>query len=99
LDIYLRHFDWWNIHLDTHIAMSGFFESIRGNKSSTRLIGFVVIIIALVFSQEVLWFGREDIVQAAIAAGTIFITIAGPAMFFMFEQKKTEVKQEDDEKD
>ena len=78
--------------------MSGYLESIRGRKSSSRLIGCIVIIIALVFAQEVLYFGRDNVIVAAAAAGTIFITIAGPALIFMFEQKKTEIKQEDNEK-
>lgn len=75
---------------------AGFFESVTGNKSSSRLIGFVVIGATLVFVQEILWFGREDIIQAAIGAGTIFLTIAGPAMAFLFAQKKTETKSEGD---
>lgn len=78
--------------------MNGFFDSVRGNKSSSRLIGFLVIVMALIFAQEVLWFGRDDVVMAAAAAGTIFITIAGPAMVFLFNQKKTEVKGEHNEK-
>ena len=77
---------------------NGFFDSIRGNKSSSRLIGFIVIIVTLIFVQEILWFGREDIIEAAISGGTIFLTIAGPAMAFLFVQKKyNEVKKEKDE--
>ena len=73
---------------------TGFFESITGNRSSSRLIGFIVIIATLLFVQEILWFGRNNIIQAAISAGTIFLTIAGPAMAFLFAQKKTEIKSE-----
>ena len=73
---------------------TSFFQSISGNQSSSRLIGFIVIMIALVFAQEVLYFGRNDIMMAATAAGTIFITIAGPALAFLFAQKKNEIKQE-----
>lgn len=73
---------------------TSFFQSISGNQSSSRLIGFTVIIIALVFAQEVIYFGRNDIMMAATAAGTIFITIAGPAMAFLFAQKRNELKQE-----
>jgi hypothetical protein len=73
---------------------TSFFQSISGNQSSSRLIGFIVIMVALVFAQEVLFFGRNDIMTAATAAGTIFITIAGPAMAFLFAQKKNEIKQE-----
>lgn len=73
---------------------TSFFQSISGNQSSSRLIGFIVIICALVFAQEIIWFGKSDIMMAATAAGTAFITIAGPAMAFLFAQKKNELRQE-----
>lgn len=73
---------------------NGFFESISGNKSSTRLIGFIVIIAGLIFAEQVILLGRENIVQAAISAGTLFLTISGSAMAFMFAQKGQEIKQE-----
>lgn len=73
---------------------NGFFESISGNKSSSRLIGFIVIIAGLILAQEVIYLGRKDIVQAAIAAGTLFLTISGSAMAFLFAQKGQEIKQE-----
>ena len=76
---------------------TGFFESISGNKSSSRLIAFIVIMVALIFAQEVIYFGKDKVVESAAAAGTIFLTIAGSAMTFMFMQKKTEVKQESNE--
>ena len=72
----------------------GFFESISGNRSSSRLIGFIIIIIALLYAGVVLYLGRNDVVNAAIASGTLFVTIAGPAMAFLFAQKRTEIKQE-----
>ena len=73
---------------------TGFFESISGNRSSTRLIGFIIIIVGLIYSGIILFFGRHEIVTAAVASGTLFITISGPAMAFLFVQKKTEIKQE-----
>ena len=73
---------------------NGFFYSISGNKSSSRLIGFIVIIAGLILAQEVIILGRNDIVQAAIAAGTLFITVSGSAMAFLFAQKGQEIKQE-----
>lgn len=73
---------------------TGFFQSISGNQSSSRLIGFIVIMFALIFAQEVIWFGRQEIMTAAGAAGTIFLTIAAPAMAFLFAQKKTEIQKE-----
>lgn len=76
---------------------NGFFESISGNKSSSRLIGFIIIMFALVENIAVLYLGRADIVNAAIAAGTLFVTIAGSAMAFLFAQKSQEIKQEKNE--
>jgi hypothetical protein len=75
---------------------NGFFESTSGNRSSSRLIGFVIVCFALLENAVVLYIGRADVVQAAIAAGTLFITIAGPAMAFLFFQKGQEMKQEQD---
>jgi len=74
----------------------GFLQSISGRDSSTRLIGFLVIIGALLMSEQVLYWGRnsENLLLVASAAGTLFMTIAGPVLVWMFNQKKTEVKQE-----
>ena len=69
----------------------GYFRSVGGRKSSSRLIAAFVIFMAIVFAQEVLYFGRANVVQAAAAAGTIFITIGGPSMAFLFMQKKNEI--------
>ena len=74
---------------------TSFFESISGNKSSSRLIGFIIIMFALVETAVVLYLGRNDVVQAAISAGTLFFTIAGSAMAFLFAQKGQEIKQEE----
>lgn len=78
--------------------MNGFFQDKNGDRSSSRLAGIVVIVCALIFAQEVLWFGKDDVVLAAAAAGTIFLTIAGPAMGFLFWQKKTEIEDRDNKK-
>lgn len=63
---------------------TSYFHSISGNKSSSRLIGFIIILVALLDINVILYLGRESIVNAAVAAGTLFITIAGPAMGFLF---------------
>ena len=76
---------------------TGFFQSISGNNSSSRLIGFIVVVVALIFAQEVIYFGKQSVIESAAAAGTIFLTIAGPAMAFLFAQKKNEIKQEKNE--
>ena len=72
---------------------NGFFEAANGNKSSTRLISFITVMAAIVFAQEVIYFGRDNVVTAAAAAGTIFITIAGSAMAYQYNQKKNETKE------
>ena len=71
---------------------NGFLEAPSGNKSSSRLIGLLIITAALIFAQEVLYFGKESVIEAAAAAGTIFLTIAAPALAFLFKQKQTETK-------
>jgi hypothetical protein len=74
---------------------NGFFDSVSGNRSSARLGGWTVIVIALIFVQEVLYFGRTNVVMAATAAGTMFITIAGPTMVYLYRNKQTEVQHEE----
>ena len=74
---------------------NGFFDGVNGDRSSSRLSGFIIIIVALFFAGEVIWFGREQIMLAATSAGTIFLTIAGPAMLFMFQNKQAEIKAEE----
>ena len=74
----------------------GFFESKPGEKSSSRLSSFIVTIAALFLAQEVILFAywmKTDVILAAASAGTTFITIAGPSMYFMYNQKKGEEKK------
>ena len=70
--------------------MSGYFESSQGNKSSTRLIGFMVVLAALIFAQEVIIASWGNIIVGAASAGTIFLTIAAPVLTYMYQQKKNE---------
>lgn len=74
--------------------MKQFFNSLGGKKSSSRLLPFIVVMVALIQSTLVLYWGKDEILQAAVAAGTLFGLIAGSAMLFMFGQKKTEGEQE-----
>lgn len=80
---------------------TGFFQSISGNNSSSRLIAFIVVMASLLFTGFVLYSGLKkpdsDIIVITTAAGTLFIQIAGVAMGFLFMQKKNEVKQESNE--
>jgi hypothetical protein len=76
---------------------NGFLKSISGRDSSTRLIGFVVILYAMLMSYLVLYWGKEkdeSIMMLATSVGTLFTMIAGPVFVWMYGQKKTEVKQE-----
>jgi len=77
--------------------MNGYFYSTQGNKSSSRLIGAAVIVYAMVMAFLVLYWGKESgdsVIELAAASGLIFTTIGGSAMVFIFQQKRTEVKQE-----
>ncbi len=70
-----------------------YFNSISGNRSSSRLIAFIVIMVALLDCNLVLYLGKDNVLNSAIAAGTLFITMGGPAMAFLFVQKRNETNQ------
>lgn len=70
--------------------MSRYLENGNGDKSSTRLIGFIVVIWTLVLSTAVLYWGKENVILAAAAAGTLFTTMAGPTLIWIYQQKKQE---------
>lgn len=76
---------------------NGYFYSTHGNKSSSRLIGALIILYAMIMGFLVLYWGKEageSILALSTAVGLIFGTIAGSAMVFIFQQKRTEVKQD-----
>lgn len=77
---------------------NSFFQDSQGNNSSSRLIAFIVIIWALIASGILVTIKvfqpKADILSMSTASGLLFTTIAGPALAFLFLQKKTEVKQE-----
>lgn len=76
----------------------GFLQGENGNNSNSRLVADIVILAALCFAEQVLLFrGDAGIMVAASAAGTIFITVGGAAMAFLFAQKKQEIKKIIDE--
>lgn len=80
--------------------MNGFFEDSNGNKSNSRLIADVCIVVALIFAGVLVSVGynsNETTIQIATSAGLIFTTIAGPAMLFLFAQKKTEEENKQDD--
>ena len=79
---------------------NNFFKSISGRDSSTRLIGFIVIIYGMLMGFLVLYWGKragESVLQLALSSGTLFTMIVGPVFVWMYGQKKTEVKQESNE--
>jgi len=58
---------------------NSFLQGIDGNWSSTRLIGFIVVVAALALSEQILLFrGAESIIVTAAAAGTMFLTVQLP---------------------
>lgn len=76
--------------------MIQFFYSSFGRLSSTRLLGALMIGFSLLFVQEILIYGflnadPKDILTVAGAASTLFVSVAGSAMAFIFKQKQTEV--------
>ena len=76
---------------------TGFLQSISGNQSSTRLYGGAIIFYAMLMAFLILFWGEEkeeSIILLASAAGTMFITISGPTLIWMYGQKKNEIKQD-----
>ena len=72
---------------------TGFLEESPYIKSNSRLIGDIIILFALLLVCYVVMVGiyqGESIIIISASAGTMFTTIAGPAMFFIFKQKQTE---------
>lgn len=79
--------------------MTNYFEQSPGNKSSSRLTGFIVIMYALLLSTQVLILGfisGAPIIIAASAAGTMFTTHAGPAMAYMFLKGREEKSKQNE---
>ena len=81
---------------------TGFFEESGGNKSNSRLIAFIVICVSLLLTVGVTAIGAmlaiqtkssSALISSAAASGTLFLTIAGTALLFVFGQKKEETKQ------
>jgi hypothetical protein len=72
---------------------NGFLQGADGNNSNSRLIADIVILVALIYSGILIYVGHkanESTLQIATGAGLMFTTIAGPALIFLFAQKKTE---------
>jgi hypothetical protein len=73
-----------------------FLEDEKGNKSSSRLIGVTAIVYALLQSTLILVFGHVEgasVIVTASASSANFLAIAGPAMVYLFNNKKEELNK------
>jgi len=75
----------------------------KGKTSSARVISIVIIFGAMLMSIAIVIVGilisltsdkldATALLLSASASGTLFITMGGPAMFFLFKQKRGEVQ-------
>lgn len=71
-----------------------FLQDSTGNYSLSRLIVFISVCAALLFSAIILILSRKDVMTAAAAIAIVFNSIAIPSLTFLFGQKKTESKVE-----
>lgn len=78
-----------------------YFVGADGNKSSSRLTAFIMIINAIVMVYLFIVIGvfrpLVDLMKIATAVGVLFGSVAGTAMTFLFFQKKEEGKQVKDD--
>lgn len=76
---------------------TSFLQSIAGNQSSTRLIGFSVVYSAIIilFAMIVFCFIHPELASEIITAlGILFTALTTPTFVFLYKQKTTELKQE-----
>lgn len=66
------------------------FQDGLGNYSLSRVIVFICVCVALLFSAIILILSRNDVMTAAAAIAIVFNSIAVPSLVFLFGQKKTE---------
>ena len=81
----------------------GMFTDGQGKTSSSRVISVSIITISLLMAVAIVVVGiiialkNDDgsatpLLTSASAAGTLFITMGGASMFFLYNQKKGEIK-------
>lgn len=79
----------------------GYTEYSPGNKSISRLIAIIVILVAIIDSNILMFYfmstSRTDMMVLATSVGAIFGAIATPALTYLFFVKKEESKNEKDE--
>jgi len=73
----------------------GPFDAISGNASSTRIIGAVIVAIALGIAIMLAWWGRDDVVKAAGAIAIQFPAMTTPVFVYLFKNKQEEIKHEE----
>jgi len=75
--------------------MVGYWDEAEGVKSNSRMSGTLIIFGAFLLASYVVVVGPKEtaseLMLTCTAAGTLFVTIAGPAMYFIFKQKQTEI--------
>jgi len=76
------------------MAKTTFFQDAKGNNSLSRLVAFITVCVSLVYCGVALYLGRKNIMEAAGAIAVIFGSMAVPSLTFLFAQKKTESKTE-----
>jgi len=72
---------------------NGFFEDKYGNKSSSRLVGFISVVYALLQSTLIIYLGHMEgasVVATAGASSANFLSIAGAAMVYLYNNKAKE---------
>jgi hypothetical protein len=72
----------------------GFFRDAKGNRSSSRLIGVLSVGYALLQSTMIIILGHFEtasIITTSAAASANFLAIAGPAMVYLYNNKKEEL--------
>lgn len=75
-----------------------FLSDDKGNLSNSRLIADIMITFAMLLSVQLLTIGilfpLVEIMNIALAISAVFGAIAGPALAFLFGQKKTETNSQ-----
>jgi hypothetical protein len=73
----------------------GFFQDTNGNKSSARLLAFILIVTSLVFAQQFIIFAiiqKINVLLISSAVATTVTTISGGAMLYLFGKQKAELE-------
>lgn len=80
--------------MDTQKKPYGFFQDTNGNKSSARLLAFILIVTSLVFAQQFIIFAilqKVNVLLIASSVATTVTTISGGAMLYLFGKQKSEL--------